>query len=329
MKIIAAVIGTGIGSKHIEAIDKYRNSHVTIVCENDNSKFQKLKKKFPKKKIVSDYKDILKVEKNVNFISIASYDHHHFEQLKYFIKYNKFITVEKPMVLSYEQLKIIDKMISKYKTKLISNLVLREVNLFKKIKSEINKKKVYYLEGDYLWGRLFKLFGWRSKSKNYSITLGAAIHIIDLFNWFLNDKPTHVYAVGNNLLTKGSKFKGLSLTSYFFKYKNGIIAKISANAGCIHPHFHEIKIFQKDKTIVSNLKNQFKINNVNKITNFSKSKSNYPDKKNRKKIIRGFIDAILDKKKISPTVKYQIDLMKICFAAEKFKKFNKEIKIQY
>ena len=47
---------------------------------------------------------------------------------------------------------------------------------------------------------------------------------------------------------------------------------------------------------MSNLKNQFKINNVNKITNFSKSKSNYPDKKNRKKIIRGFIDAILDKK---------------------------------
>ena len=38
MKIIAAVIGTGIGEKHIEAINNFEKSKVKMVCEK-NIKF--------------------------------------------------------------------------------------------------------------------------------------------------------------------------------------------------------------------------------------------------------------------------------------------------
>ena len=61
-----------------------------------------------------------------------------------------------------------------------------------------------------MWGRPHKLYGWRSKTKNYSIILGAAIHMIDLVMQILKNKPTHVYSTGNNIATKGSKFKGKS-----------------------------------------------------------------------------------------------------------------------
>ncbi len=45
MKIIAAIIGTGVGLKHLEAIDNYKNSLVKIICEKDKTKIKFLKKK--------------------------------------------------------------------------------------------------------------------------------------------------------------------------------------------------------------------------------------------------------------------------------------------
>ena len=74
--------------------------------------------------------------------------------------------------------------------KIISNLVLRTENIFRKIKKEIAKDKLFYIEADYIWGRLNKLTkGWRNKTKNYSLILGTAIHMIDLVMWLINDKP--------------------------------------------------------------------------------------------------------------------------------------------
>ena len=43
MKICAAVIGTGVGIKHYDAIEGYKGSRVKIICEKDKSKFKILK----------------------------------------------------------------------------------------------------------------------------------------------------------------------------------------------------------------------------------------------------------------------------------------------
>ena len=39
----------------------------------------------------------------------------------------------------------------------------------------------------------------------YSIILGAAIHMIDLIIWMFGSKPISVFAMGNNLGSKGTK----------------------------------------------------------------------------------------------------------------------------
>ena len=51
------------------------------------------------------------------------------------------------------------------KIKMISNLVLRTNSLFKTFKNKINKKDVYYIEADYIWGRQEKLLGGDQKYK--------------------------------------------------------------------------------------------------------------------------------------------------------------------
>jgi len=45
MKIKAAIIGMGIGSMHLEAIENYKGSKVKIICEKNKKKLNILKKK--------------------------------------------------------------------------------------------------------------------------------------------------------------------------------------------------------------------------------------------------------------------------------------------
>ena len=65
---------------------------------------------------------------------------------------------------------------------------------------------------------------------------------------------------------------------------------MTANAPAKHEHFHELKIFSKDKTIVHS-----KLDLILHGSNTKLIKSNYPDKENRKNLIRNFIDSLLEK----------------------------------
>ncbi len=326
MKITAAIIGMGIGQKHFDAIESYKNSNVKIICEKDKEKREILKKKYPSK-IITNNENIIFSDNKINLVSIASYDNFHFNQIIRVLKNNKNLIIEKPMCLNEFQLKKIYQLLKKKKKiKITSNLVLRVNSLFKTIKKKINIKDTFYLEADYIWGRRPKLFGWRSKVKDYSVIYGAAIHMIDIIIWIIGLKPESVYTLGNNNVTKNTSFKKNSFVVMLFEFPNNILVKITGNAAAIYKHYHEIKIFSKNKTLINNLLGSYEYRN----DRLMKIKSNYPDKKNRKKIIQNFIDH-LSKKNIKPIISHkdQFDLMSICFAAEKSMNLKKKIKIKY
>ena len=325
MKIVAAVIGMGVGEKHLEAIDGFMGSKVKIICEKNKKKIQILKKKYPNKLVTSKEEDIF-LDKQINLVSLASYDDYHYSQILKCFRYNKNVIVEKPMCLNPNQLKNIYKLIKAKKIKMTSNLVLRVNSLFKDFKKKIDNNRIYYIEGDYIWGRKKKLYGWRSKIKQYSLTLGAGIHIIDLINWLTGLKPKTVYAIGNKKATRGTSFKKNSMIAMMFEYPKNIIVKITANGAAIFNHFHEIKIFSDNQTLVNSRLGSYMI----KKDKLCKIHSSYPDKQNRKKLIHNFIKT-LTKKNIKPiiSIKEQIDLMTICFAVDKSAALNKKIKINY
>ena len=324
--IKAAIIGMGIGSKHYEAIENYKSSEVKIICEFNKKKIKELKKRFPKKIITNNEEAIFK-DKNINLVSIASYDNYHFRQIIKCIRHNKNIIIEKPMCLNLNQLKKIYNLAKKNKKiKITSNLVLRVNDLFKKFKKKINISDIYYIEGDYIWGRKNKLFGWRSKINNYSVTLGAGIHMIDLINWITKLKPVSVYAVANKKITKNSSFKRNSLVTMIFEYPKDILVKITANCTAIFNHIHELKIFTKNQTLINSDNGSYMYTSGRK----KLIRSNYPDKKNRKRVIRNLIDMIQNNNtKPIISFKEQIDLMTICFAVDKSVSLNKKIKIKY
>ena len=229
--------------------------------------------------------------------------------------------------MNIKQLKIIKNYIDKNpKIKLTSNLVLRVNSLFNKFKKNLLKDKIFYIEGDYIWGRKHKLFGWRSLNKEFSLIKGAGIHLIDLIMWLTSMKPYSVYTLGNKNSTKGTMFSKESFIVMLFKFPKNIIVKVTANGGAIYDHFHELKIFSSNKTMVNSRLGAFSQNSKS----FKKDNFLYPDKKNRKKLIQNFLDCIIDKK-TKPLIKPRemINLMSVCFAAENSLKQNKEIKIEY
>jgi len=328
--IKAGIIGTGIGLKHFEAINNYRGSKVVCILEKDKKKAKILKKKFQSVDIVTDENIFFKY-KNLNLISIASYDEDHYLQILKSIKKNCHIIVEKPVCLSQSQLKKIKQELKKKpQIKLISNLVLRENTLFKKVKSKINIKDVYHIDASYLWGRKEKLFEWRSKTKDYSLTLGAAIHILDLVCWMLGSMPITVITKTSKKMTKNTKFKKFSFATYIFTFRNNVIVNLKADGVCVHPHFHEFKVFQKKHTFISNLNGQFEVKKRGGVKNkIIKTTYEYPDKKNRKNLIRKFLNTILNKTAPLISKKCLFDLMTACFYADLSQKKGKELKINY
>lgn len=330
MKINAAIIGAGIGIKHLEAINGYKRSKVSIICEKDKKKILELKKRYPKIRITNDENQIFS-DKKINLVSIASFDDCHFSQIVKSFKSNKNVIVEKPMCLRKYQLRKIVSLIKKKKNiKIISNLVLRVNSFFKTIKKKILNQNIYYIEADYIWGRPEKLLQWRSKIKDYSITLGAGIHVIDLVMWLLKSKPIYVQAFGNNLATKKTVFSKKSFALYVYQFPNNVLVKITSNAASTYEHFHELKIFEKNRTLIHSYSGSYFFKKKNKETIFNKINNNYPDKKNRKKLIQNFIDLLLNKNRKSIiSFKEQVDLMKVCFASDESLRSGKKIKISY
>ena len=50
--INAAIIGSGIGLKHFEAINGYRNSKIKIICEKNSKKVKELKSRYKNIKVI-------------------------------------------------------------------------------------------------------------------------------------------------------------------------------------------------------------------------------------------------------------------------------------
>ncbi len=249
-KIRVGILGLGVGLKHLEAYNKSKYSIVKAVCDFDKNKLKKIKKKYPKIKTTQLDNKIIK-NPDIDLVSIATYDEYHFEQVKKCIKFNKQIFVEKPLCLTNSQLRIIKGMVKKKKINIESNFVLRTTDLFNKLmrilKREINK--LYYIEADYLWSRYKKLFGWRNKTKNFSLILGGAIHMIDLICWLINKYPIEVKTYANNIALKNTNFKKNSFFLIILKFKNNLLVKLSFNSNSNTNHFHQLKIFTANKSI--------------------------------------------------------------------------------
>ena len=328
-KIVVGVIGFGVGKYHALNILKISNSKIKYICDFDKNKKAEIKKLFPNSIYLKNSSKIFR-DKDINLVVIASYDNYHYQHIMKSIKNKKNIFVEKPFCLTSKEFQNINKELKNKNISISSNLVLRTNKHFLKIKKNLNNfGDIYYIEGDYNYGRMSKItLGWRGKIPYYSVFLGGGIHLLDLIIWLKQRKVLEVYCSGNNLSTKKSKFKYNDFVVATIRFDDGSLAKISSNFSSMTNHHHLLKVYGTKKSFFYDFDRNYTFKNreQSKLNIYKNSFTN--DEKS--KVLISFINNLLNKKN-KPLVNFNDikNMMSISFAVNKSLETNKVIKVNY
>ncbi len=253
-KIGVAVIGLGIGERHLRAYHRDARCQIRWALDHDKVKAKNLAEETGAG-VASSYEAILKDE-DVQIVSIASFDDDHARQVIQAINAGKHVFVEKPLCQTIDQLQEIQRAWSKHngRIKLVSNLVLRAAPVYQWLKEKIVSGefgKIYSFDGEYLYGRLHKITdGWRNAVENYSVMEGGGVHLIDLMLWLTNERPQTVFSMGNRISTEGTKFSYNDFVASMLQMKSGLVARITANFGSVHRHQHVVRVFGTKATFI-------------------------------------------------------------------------------
>lgn len=237
---------------HVHAWVRNRSQYKVKVCDRNYDKSSQVSKDL-QVACLKDWVSLIR-DPEIGIVSIATYDSQHAKQVCDALSAHKHVFVEKPLCRTRRELTKIRKAWALKKLALMANLVLRAAPLYRKIKQIIHAGrlgKIYAMDGDYLYGRIHKITGgWRSRDKTYSVTAGGGVHLLDLMLGFADEKPTYVSAVGNRICTQGSRFRRNDFVSAVFQFPSGIVARLTANFGCMHPHQHSLRIFGTRGTLL-------------------------------------------------------------------------------
>lgn len=326
-KIIAGVIGFGVGKYHALNISKLKNAKVKYICDFDTSKKIQINELFPNTFYITKPSKIFN-DKEVNLVVIASYDNYHYEQIIKSIENNKNIFVEKPFCLTSKEFNKINRKLKNAKISISSNLVLRTNSHFLNLKKKLKEfGKIYYFEGDYNYGRLVKITtGWRGKIPYYSVFLGGGIHLLDLIVWLKQKKVVEVYCSGNNISTKNTKFKHQDLTVAILKFEDGTLAKISSNFSSVTDHHHLLKVYGTKKSFFYDFDRNYFFNSRKKNKKiFSK---NIFSNDQKSQVLISFVKSLLHKK-YKPCVNFEDikNMMNISLAINKSLYTKKIVKL--
>ncbi len=313
------IIGLGVGERHIAGYQQDGRCDVVALCDFNKTKLLDVGSRNPNIALYEDAETIL-TNPEINVVSIASFDNFHFEQIMLAIQNEKHIFVEKPICLFQHELnKIGNALQGKPNIRLSSNLILRRESRFVDLHRRIvagDLGELYYLEGDYDYGRLSKLTnGWRGQIPFYSVIHGGGIHLIDLILWLSGQIPYEVCAFGNAICTKSMSFRHSDFVASLLRFESGLVAKITANFGSVTPHGHKLCIYGTKGTFIHSHNGAFYYYSRDPNIPPEIVKDSYPSS-NKGDMIPNFIDYIMTGKKPLVSEKEVFDAMSVALAIE-------------
>ncbi len=254
-RVGVAVIGLGVGEQHARAYLALGRCQVRWLYDLDSSKAQSLSEGLGAGAVATSLEQILE-DRDVQIVSIASYDDAHYAHVLAALEAGKHVFVEKPLCRTADELRMIKQAWARHggRLKLASNLVLRAAPIYRWLKERIQAGdfgEVYAFDGDYLYGRLQKITeGWRKNVEHYSVIEGGGIHLIDLMLWLTGERPKTVSAMGNRICTQDTAFRYDDFVAATMQADSGMVARITANFGSVHRHQHVLRVFGTCATFI-------------------------------------------------------------------------------
>lgn len=245
------MIGLGVGEQHARAFAAHPSCRVMALCDRDSAKLDALAPAFPGARRYSRAEDLID-DPSLSIVAVASQDNDHHRQVVRALEAGKHVFSEKPLCLRADELCAIDRAWRTSGRRLSTNTVLRRSPRFRWLQDAVRSGRLgrlFSIEADYVYGRLHKLVhGWRGQIPNYSVTLGGAIHLVDLVLWIAGERPVEVVAVASDRGSRGSGFTGNDLVMALLRFDSGLVAKVGANFASVHPHYHHVAVYGTDAT---------------------------------------------------------------------------------
>src|SRR6185437_3623315 len=246
-KLRAGIIGLGVGERHIAGYRRHADCAVVAVADIDPGKRDAARGNYPELR-VHESAEALIDDREIDVVSIASYDEDHAAQVLRALSAGKHVFVEKPLCQTAEELAAIRTALAGQPTlRLSSNLILRQTPRFRALKARIAAGefgRLFHLEGDYNYGRIHKIIdGWRGRQDFYSVMLGGGVHVVDLVTWLAGERVVEVAAFGNRIATSGTGFRFDDMVIAILRFESGLVGKVAANFACVFPHFHRLLVY--------------------------------------------------------------------------------------
>jgi len=318
--INAGVVGLGVGEQHVIALLEHPCVGKVFIWDQNPQKLAEVKSRNPKAIIVEKESDIVG-HSNCNLVCISSYDSDHYDQCIACIESGQHIFVEKPVCLYLEEAKsILNCLRDNPKVRFSSNLILRKSSRFADLKEKIDNHELgelYSIDADYYYGRVNKLTeGWRGEIDFYSVFLGGGVHMVDLVRWLSAKEAVSVFAVSNKIVTQGTAFRYDDYVSAMISFEGGMQARVSANFGCVHSHYHELKIFGTEATFSNGRESAMLYDSRMPEAKPKIINTEYPGCK-KGDLLTSFLNEIWKDCSPSYTVEDIFETMAVCFAVER------------
>ena len=254
-QVKVGIIGLGaIAEKtHIPILSKLSSVRLDSAVDIDEKRTNKISKKWNISNIFNNYEDMIK-ESNIDAVYICLPNFLHYKVAKFALEHNKNVFCEKPMGLnSNEALELVN--IAKDK-----KLVLA-VGYNKRLEDQYIKTaqyvqslklgKILQVNGVVIGGGPYVSWipasDWFFKDI-YGVLFDQGSHIIDLLQFILNDKISHVSAISVSTMYD---IKTIDNLVVLFKTLNGTIGTL--NIGWRHAIYHDsFQIFGTGGSISSN-----------------------------------------------------------------------------
>lgn len=236
-KIGYAVLGLGIGMAHAEAAAASEHATLVAVCDKDEARLEKAKKRFPNVTCYEDA-DTLFLDPSVDIISICLPSGLHAEYAVRAMKAGKHVLIEKPVDVSVERAMAIEQ--ARLCTGKRCGIVLQNrfnVNMYP-IREAVEKGRLgriflgtfavkWYREQSY-----YDRGGWRGTwaMDGGGSLINQASHTVDLMQWLMGD----VVSVSSSMTVADHSIETEDTTVSTLHFANGAMATFVSTT-CAYP----------------------------------------------------------------------------------------------
>jgi len=331
--VVAAVVGLGVGEAHARTYAQLERCSVRWLYDLDRTRAAAVSASLGQGAVAESYAAVLE-DRDVDVVSIASYDDAHFEQVVASLRAGKHVFVEKPLCRTIDELRTVRDTwsASARRLQLQSNLVLRAAPLYRWLKSAVEAGElgdIYAFDGDYLYGRLHKMTdGWRRNVDDYSVLEGGGVHLIDLMLWITGQRPARVAAVGNRISTEGSAFRYDDFAAATFQFASGLIGRVTANFGCVHPHQHVVRLFGTKAAFISDDRGP-RLFTARDPAVPVRHLDLDPLPSTKGDLIPAFVAAIVDRADTRRATEHEFAVISACVAAERALRRSETVDVEY